>query len=178
MFKSVLLGNIVPKADFDDAMKNRFWVWNFKGKFADPSCCSPDTEEQERTGVYPLDYDLDTKLPDYRAAMLAVLLHYFKIYNKEGIRQTKDVIRATVQFWNSANDVLCYLHENLLETEDMEDTIPIEELYDGFRRWFMNRNNGERVVTKIGFLDELMAIKTDQNVKENGGLMGYRFRDV
>jgi phage/plasmid-associated DNA primase len=178
MFKSVLLGNIVPKADFDDAMKTRFWVWNFKGKFVDPSECPSDPEEQERIGVYPLDYDLDTKLPEYRAAMLSVLLHYFKIYSKEGIRKTNDIIRATDQFWNSANDVLCFIHENLVETEDKECTIPTDEVYDAFRRWFMNRNNGERVVTKIGFLDELMAIKTDQNVKSNGGLMGYRFRDI
>lgn len=178
MFKSVLLGNIVPKADFDDAMKIRFWVWSFKGKFVDPSECPSTFEEQERLGVYPLDYDMDTKLPEYRAAMLTVLLHYFKIYNKEGIIETKDIKRATEQFWNSANDVLCYISENVVNTGDDEHTIAIDELYESFRRWFMNRNNGERVVTKNGFIDELMAIKTDQNVRENGGLIRHRFRDV
>lgn len=177
MFKSVLLGNVVPKADFDDAMKVRFWVWNFKGKFVEKSVAPPTEEEQERTGIYPLDEDLDTKLPEYRPAMFAVLLHYFKLYCKEGVKKTKDVVRATEAFWNSANDVLCFLSEFVTETGSVDDMISTDEMYDYFKRWFMNRNNGDRVPTKLTFSDELSAIYTTQRIKEQGGVIGYRFRD-
>lgn len=181
MFKTVLLGNILPKADYDMAMKIRFWVWWFKGRFADEHECPPTEEERERQGVYPLDKDLDTKLPEYRPAMLAVLLHYYKLYCKEGVRRTEGIRRATDMFWNSANDVLCFLSENTIALTKKEDEEPVylvtDELYDNFRRWFMKRNNGERVMTNNIFTEELQAIFTSQDIKQQGGVEGLRMKD-
>jgi len=178
MFKTVMLGNVLPKADYDMAMKIRFWVWWFKGRFAERHECPATEEEQERIGVYPLDLDFDTKLPEYRPAMLAVLLHYFKIYCKEGVRRTEGIRRATDMFWNSANDVLCFLSEMTRRVESTEPVyITTDELYDNFRRWFMKRNNGEKVPTNILFTDELQAIFTSQDIKEQGGVEGVRMKD-
>lgn len=177
MFKTVLLGNVLPKADYDMAMKIRFWVWHFKGRFADPDECPATLEEQERMGIYPLDKDLDNKIPEYKAAMLSIMLHYYKLYCKEGVRRTEGIRRATDMFWNSANDVLCFLSEQTIQTKEMETYVPVDDLYDGFRRWFMNRNNGDRVITKILFQDELEAIYTSQKIKEQGGVAGIRLRD-
>jgi hypothetical protein len=178
MFKTVMLGNVLPKADYDMAMKIRFWVWWFKGRFAERHECPATEEEQERIGVYPLDMDLDTKLPEYKPAMLAVLLHYFKIYCKEGIRRTEGIRKATDMFWNSANDVLCFLSEMTRKVESVEPVyIPTDELYDNFRRWFMKRNNGERVMTNILFTEELQAIFTEQDIKAQGGVENVRMKD-
>jgi hypothetical protein len=177
MFKTVLLGNVMPKADYDMAMKIRFWVWWFKGRFADPEECPATREEQDRLGIYPLDKDLDNKLPQYKSAMLSIMLHYYELYCKEGIKRTENIRRATDMFWNSANDVLCFLSEQTVQSNEMETYVPTDDLYDAFRRWFMNRNNGDRVMTKIIFQDELEAIYTNQKIKEQGGLAGVRLRD-
>jgi hypothetical protein len=80
-------------------------------------------------------------------------------------------------FWNSANDVLCFLSEQTVQSKETETYVPVDDLYDAFRRWFMNRNNGDRVMTKIVFQDELEAIYTNQKIKEQGGLAGIRLRD-
>lgn len=181
MFKTVLLGNVLPKADYDMAMKIRFWVWWFKGRFAEESECPPTEEERERLGIYPLDKDLDSKLPEYKPAMLAVLLHYYKLYCKEGVRRTDGIRRATDMFWNSANDVLCFLSENTVEVKRRENEEPVylvtDELYDNFRRWFMKRNGGERVPTNILFTEELQAIYTNQDIVGQGGVEGIRMKD-
>lgn len=177
MYKTVLLGNVLPKADYDAAMKIRFWVWHFKGRFEEAHLCPPTPAEQERLGVYPLDKDLDTKLPEYRPAMFAVLLHYFKLYHKEGVVRTEGIKRATDMFWHSANDVICFMHDQTVQLKELDTYVQIDELYDSFRRWFMSRNNGDRVMTKILFADELQAIYTTQDIKAQGGLAGVRLRD-
>ena len=109
--------------------------------------------------------------------MLSILLHYYKLYCKEGVKRTEGIRRATDMFWNSANDVLCFLSEQTVQTKELDTYVPIDDLYDAFRRWFMSRNNGERVMTKILFSDELDAIYTTQKIKEQGGLGGVRLRD-
>jgi hypothetical protein len=177
MFKTVMLGNVLPKADYDMAMKIRFWVWHFAGRFADPEDCPKTLEEQERLGIYPLDKDLDNKIPDYKAAMLSIMLHYYKLYCKEGVRRTEGIRRATDMFWNSANDVLCFMSEQTVQIKDMDTYVSIDDLYDAFRRWFMNRNNGDRIVSKILFSEELEAIYVTQKVKAQGGIAGIRLRD-
>jgi hypothetical protein len=177
MFKTVLLGNVLPKADYDMAMKIRFWVWHFRGRFAEREECPATEEEQYRQGIFPLDKDLDNKLPQYKSAMLSIMLHYYEIYCKEGVRRTEGIRRATDMFWNSANDVLCFLSEQTVKENDLESYLPVDDLYDAFRRWFMNRNNGERVMTKIIFQDELEAIYTSQKIKDQGGVTGIRLRD-
>jgi hypothetical protein len=81
-------------------------------------------------------------------------------------------------FWNSANDVLCFLSEMTRRVESTEPVyITTDELYDNFRRWFMKRNNGEKVPTNILFTDELQAIFTSQDIKEQGGVEGVRMKD-
>jgi hypothetical protein len=55
--------------------------------------------------------------------------------------------------------------------------VNVDDLYDAFRRWFMNRNNGDRVISKILFQEELEAIYTTQNIKGQGGVAGIRLRD-
>lgn len=177
MYKTVLLGNVLPKADYDMAMKIRFWVWHFKGRFAEADECPSTPEEQERVGVYPLDKDLDNKIPEYKPAMLSILLHYYKLYYREGVKRTDGIKRATDMFWNSANDVLCFMSEQTITVKELDTYVQLDELYDAFRRWFMNRNNGERVMTKILFIEELQAIYTNQDLKAQGGLSGVRLRD-
>ena len=182
MFKTVLLGNVLPKADYDMAMKIRFWVWWFRGRFAEEHECPNTEEERERLGIYPLDKDLDTKLPEYKPAMLAVMLHYYKLYCKEGVRRTEGIRRATDMFWNSANDVLCFLSDNTTRVQKSDQSeeptyLAIDELYDNFRRWFSKRNNGERVLTNLLFMEEIQAIFTTQDIKEQGGVEGIRMRD-
>jgi hypothetical protein len=177
MFKTVLLGNVLPKADYDMAMKIRFWVWHFRGRFAERDECPVTEEEQYRQGIFPLDKDLDNKLPQYKSAMLSIMLHYYEVYCREGVRRTEGIRRATDMFWNSANDVLCFLSEQTTKANDLETYVPVDDLYDAFRRWFMNRNNGERVMTKIIFQDELEAIYTSQKIKDQGGVAGIRLRD-
>jgi hypothetical protein len=177
MYKTVLLGNVLPKADYDAAMKIRFWVWHFKGRFEEPHLCPKTPEEQERVGVYPLDKDLDTKLPEYKPAMFSILLHYFKLYHKEGVSRTEGIKRTTDMFWHSANDVMCFMHDNTVQVKELDTYVQIDELYDCFRRWFMSRNNGDRVMTKILFTEELQAIYTSQDIKAQGGLAGVRLRD-
>jgi hypothetical protein len=177
MYKTVLLGNVLPKADYDAAMKIRFWVWHFKGRFEEPHLCPPTPEEQERLGIYPLDKDLDTKLPEYKPAMFSILLHYFKLYHKEGVSRTEGIKRTTDMFWHSANDVMCFMHDQTVQVRELDTYVQIDELYDSFRRWFMSRNNGDRVMTKILFMEELQAIYTTQDIKAQGGLAGVRLRD-
>jgi len=177
MYKTVLLGNVLPKADYDMAMKIRFWVWHFKGRFAEPEECPSTPEEQERLGIYPLDKDLDNKIPEYKPAMLSILLHYYKLYHKEGVKRTPGIKKATDMFWNSANDVLCFMSEQTVVVDNLDTYVQTDELYDAFRRWFMSRNNGDRVMTKILFIEELQAIYTNQDLKAQGGLAGIRLRD-
>ena len=168
MFKVFLIGNTVPKTNYDYALKIRIWIWKFIGRFDDDA---PATEEeQERLGIYPKDKELQSKLSQYKSPLLSVLLHYFKIYCKEGVSRAP-VEKDTRDYWASTNEVIRFIETFVREKEN--NTISIDTMFNTFRTWVRGQNDKDKPLTRHEFEEEIQSIFLDQDIKENGGLLGF-----
>lgn len=167
-FKTILIGNTVPKTNYDYALKIRIWIWKFIGRFDDDAPASE--EEQERLGIYPKDKELQSKLGQYKAPLLTILLHYFKIYYKEGVSRAP-VEKDTRDYWASTNEVIRFIETFVKEKES--STINMDIMFNSFRAWVRGQNDKDRPLTKFEFEEEIQSIFLDQDIAANGGLMGF-----
>jgi len=168
MFKTIMIGNTIPKADYDIAMKIRFWIWKFVGRFSDDAPASED--EQERIGVYPIDRELQSKLNQYKAPLLSILLHYFKIYCKEGVSRTP-VEKDTRDYWSSTNELVRFIEYHLKPKDGA--TVSIDNMFNSFRGWVRQQNDKDRPLTRHEFEVELQTFFVDQDITANGGLLNF-----
>jgi len=167
-FKTFLIGNTIPKAEYDLAMKIRFWIWKFVGRFSDEAPASED--EQERLGIYPIDRELQSKLGQYKAPMLSILLHYFKIYCKEGVSRVP-VEKDTRDYGSSTNELIRFIEHYVREKDG--GSINIDLMFNSFRSWVRGQNDKDRPLTRHEFEVEIQSIFVDQDIKANGGLVGF-----
>lgn len=167
-FKTFLIGNTVPRATYDYALKIRFWIWKFIGRFEDNA--PKDEEEQERLGIYPKDKELQSNLGQYKAPLLSLLLHYFKIYYKEGVSRAP-VEKDIRDYWASTNEVVRYIEHYIREKEG--NTIPIDMMFSSFRTWVRAQNDKDRPLTRHEFEEEIQSIFIEQDIAANGGLLGF-----
>jgi hypothetical protein len=167
-FKTILIGNTVPKTNYDYALKIRIWIWKFIGRFDDDAPKSE--EEQERLGIYPKDKELQSKLGQYKAPLLSVLLHYFKLYYKEGVSRAP-VEKDTRDYWASTNEVIRFIETFVKEKEN--STINMDVMFNSFRTWVRGQNDKDRPLTKFEFEEEIQSIFLDQDIAANGGLLGF-----
>ena len=168
MFKTFLIGNTVPKADYDYALKIRFWIWKFVGRFEDDAPASE--EEQERLGIYPKDKELQSRLGEYKAPLLSLLIHYFKIYQKEGVSRGP-IEKDTRDYWAATSEVVRYIETFVREKEG--NTISMDTMFTSFRSWVRGQNDKDRPLTRFEFEEEIQSIYIEQDIEANGGLMGF-----
>lgn len=167
-FKTFLIGNTVPKADYDYAMRIRFWIWKIVGRF---SWDAPVTEEeQERLGIYPKDKELPGRLPMYKSALLKLLIHYFKLYYKEGV--DREPVEQDIQtYWNSTSDIVRFVETNLKDKDG--GTVTMDALFSTYRTWIRSQNDKDRPLCRADFEQEMQTMFINQDVVANGGLTGY-----
>lgn len=168
MFKTILIGNTVPRSTYDYALKIRYWIWKFVGRFEDDAPASE--EEQERLGIYPKDKELQSKLSQYKAPLLSILLHYFKIYYREGVSRVP-IERDIRDYWSSTNEVVRYIENFVREKEG--NTISMDIMFNSFRTWVRGQNDKDKPLTRHEFEEEIQTIFIEQDISANGGLLGF-----
>jgi P4 family phage/plasmid primase-like protien len=87
-FKMLLLCNHLPSVPSDDGGTwRRIRVVEFTSKFV---------EDPKKPNEYPIDYDFAVKMQGWTEHFVALLIHYYKKYEKEGMNEPAEVMKCTI----------------------------------------------------------------------------------
>jgi P4 family phage/plasmid primase-like protien len=127
-FKMVLTCNHLPKIPSDDGGTwRRLRVVEFTSRFND----SPDPSDPRQFLIDPL---LAVKLPTWKEALMYLLIEYYKIYKKNGLKEPKEVLACTKNYQVN-NDIYAeFINENIIEND--KSILKIEEIFNYFKQWY------------------------------------------
>ena len=170
-FKMLLLCNHLPHVPSDDGGTwRRIRVVEFRSKF----CDNPDPTNPLE---FPIDYDLSDKMDDWREHFCALLIHYYKKYQVEGITEPADVMQCTIDY-KSQNDHMAHFIITHIEKKDTA-FLTIDEAHVVLRNWIKDDSIPIKLMSKPDF--EKHLIKTlGKCVLYNHmkGFKGYRLKTV
>ncbi|CAK7995091.1 D5 DNA Primase [uncultured virus] len=131
-FKLLLVCNKIPMMPSGKAVKNRFFALPFESRWVNKP---PPTEaERYEKGLFKINPFFDKKIPTLATGLLWVMVNYYPIYLKEGIRTKPPKIKAlTKLYWATTDRYHIFVREN---TEKHEGgRIELGEIYGRFKRW-------------------------------------------
>lgn len=138
-FKIVLVCNDLPKVPpYDGGVWRRLEVVEFISKFVD------DPKEEYE---FPRDNDLKDKLENWKETFMSILLHYYKIYKKEGLTAPDEVTKFTKEFQKDCDIYSDFISQRLDQTSDLTIGIKPSEIFREFKVWHAENNIAGRVIS-------------------------------
>jgi P4 family phage/plasmid primase-like protien len=143
-FKLALLCNDMPEAPPNDTgYWRRMEVIEFKSHF-----CEKPKEPHE----FPIDKYLSQKMKNWKELFMALLLDvYYVKYKKSGIKVPLEVIKFTLEYQKQCDQYADFISENLSDTNNMNDLILINDMYEEFKTWFEEAFGNHKFPTKKEF---------------------------
>ena len=143
-FKLALLCNDMPEAPPNDTgYWRRMEVIEFKSHF-----CEKPKEPHE----FPIDKYLSQKMKNWKELFMALLLDvYYVKYKKSGIKVPLEVIKFTLEYQKQCDQYSDFISENLSDTNNMNDLIVINDMYEEFKTWFEEAFGNHKYPTKKEF---------------------------
>jgi P4 family phage/plasmid primase-like protien len=143
-FKLVLLCNDLPEVPPNDSGTwRRMEVIEFKSRF-----CENPKEENE----FPIDKYLSDKLKNWNELFMALLIDvYYCDYKKNGLFVPDEIIKYTKEYQKTCDMFIDFFHEYVEETNDKNDCVDINHLYELFKTWYTNYMNTNKVINKGEF---------------------------
>jgi len=124
-FKMLLLCNHLPFVPSDDGGTwRRIRVVEFTSKFV---------EDPQASNEFPIDYDLSDKMEDWRDHFMGMLIHYYKLYELEGISEPAEVLKCTTDYKEQNDHMSAFL---ALKVEKKESSfLTVDEAHTELRSW-------------------------------------------
>lgn len=143
-FKLALLCNDMPEAPPNDTgYWRRMEVIEFKSHF-----CEKPKEPHE----FPIDKYLSQKMKNWKELFMALLLDvYYVKYKTSGIKVPLEVIKFTLEYQKQCDQYSDFISENLSDTNNMNDLIVINDMYEEFKTWFEEAFGNHKYPTKKEF---------------------------
>jgi P4 family phage/plasmid primase-like protien len=124
-FKMLLLCNHLPFVPSDDGGTwRRIRVVEFTSKFV---------EDPQAPNEFPIDYDLSDKMEDWRDHFMGMLIHYYKLYELEGISEPAEVLKCTTDY-KEQNDHMSAFLALKIEKKDAS-FLTVDEAHTELRSW-------------------------------------------
>lgn len=171
-FTLSMLCNNIPKAPpTDDGAFRRFRVIPHDSKFIDNLSKPRDDHPIELQ--FAKDEKLDKKLDEWVDAFMAILLHYYQIYRKEGLKDKPEVVmQAKNEYQQECDDYVIFVKEFLVKSDDKKSIVTYSELERSFRSWFEENYDGEKVPNRTVLKDYLKKRLGKEHVVPKG-IKGY-----
>jgi P4 family phage/plasmid primase-like protien len=143
-FKLALLCNDMPEAPPNDTgYWRRMEVIEFKSHF-----CEKPKEQHE----FPIDKYLSQKMKNWKELFMALLLDvYYVKYKKSGIKVPLEVVKFTLEYQKQCDQYADFISENLSDTNNNNDIILINDMYEEFKTWFEEAFGNHKFPTKKEF---------------------------
>ena len=162
-FKMLLLCNQLPHVPSDDGGTwRRIRVVSFTSKFVD----NPSGENE-----FQIDYNLSERMEEWREHLMALLIHYYKKYQIEGITEPAEVMKCTTDY-KSQNDHMSNFVNLMFEQKD-EGFLPLDEAHVELRNWIKNDNVPIKLLQK-GDLDRYLSGKLNSGSVVHSQVRGFK----
>lgn len=136
MFKMVIICNDLPPiSKSDPAVWTRIRVIPFESTFVNRDNLPKGEAEQLRQKKFLIDYDLDSKIPQFVTAFAYKLLEHYKQTGGR-IRQEPQKVKVATDRYRSSQDVFRQFIIDYIE-EIPDAIISLSELYQTFKNWYI-----------------------------------------
>ena len=126
-FKMILSCNDLPRIPSNDGGTwRRLRVVEFPSKFVD---------EPIAPNEFQKDIRIPAKLKIWKQHFMSLLLHTYKKYLKEGLKEPECVLRFTNEYQKKSDVFLDYIGENIVETKNEKHGLKLNEIYSNFKTW-------------------------------------------
>jgi len=141
----VILANHVPKTkDSSGGMERRAHIFDFNHFFSDSE----------------IDRRLDVKLQAEKSGFLNLLLKSYIEYEKRGKFDIPPSCVRSIKSWmKGANPINAFIEEKLDVTENFDDKIKAQHIFDIYKSYCINENDGQYTFTRNTFYEELKGKK-------------------
>jgi P4 family phage/plasmid primase-like protien len=157
-FKLLLTCNKLPYIPSNDGGTwRRLRVVEFGSKFVD----KPKAPNEFKKDAY-----LKLKFEMWKEAFMAILIHIFAEYKKNGLVEPKEVTKFTDKYQESSDVYLEFLNESIEKTDDKNDYLTINAMYCIFKSWFKEGYSDRKAPGKREFKDYIVE-KYKDSVKDN-----------
>ena len=111
----------------DDGTWRRLRVVEHKSKFTD----NPNPKIKNE---FKIDKEISLKFEDWKESFMSLLIHYYKIYNKEGIYEPDEVTACTKEYQQDNDNLKSFFTDRVEENDD--GFLTSNELYTDFKFWY------------------------------------------
>jgi len=131
-FKMILACNELPEIPSDDGGTwRRIRVIEFSSKF-----CENPVKDNE----FLIDLELSDKFERWSDIFISMLIERHKHINPNKINEPREVINATQKYKNNNDIIGQYISDNIIKTDNINDTLSITEINNDFKSWY-NKNS-------------------------------------
>jgi phage/plasmid-associated DNA primase len=139
------VGNDLPP--FSNAglpVKERVVIVPFRAQRCDDA--PGDELEQYKQKKFPRDDFFDQEIEYYGAVTLWLLVQYYGKYLKEKLRPYPAQIKKyTSRYWEEKDKYNRFLSEMMIVTDNVKDTVDVDEIYEIFKEWHENNYPKSRI---------------------------------
>lgn len=132
-FKTILCCNDLPEIPSNDGGTwRRIRVVDFPSKFVD---------EPTQPNEYKADHSIPEKLKAWAPSFMSLLVEMYSKYLKEGLKEPESVIKYTKDYQRRSDVYMDYIEENIMQTDDENDTLTLTSMFNNFKTWHMDSYN-------------------------------------
>ena len=178
-FKLVLCCNDKPELpEHDDGTWRRLRNIEFISKFV-------HEPHWDRTLQFKIRTELSEKFETWSEPFMSILVHWHKIYRKEGIgsKYTPDEIMEYTNEYRATNNHFRDFVNDAIEYDSSNTTpVRIEDIYETYKAWYKQNNNDNRAKNRKelkAYIDQLFGQQLPANAKNNNnsGYKGIRLKE-
>lgn len=164
-FKIILVCNDLPKVPpYDGGVWRRLEVVEFISKFV---------EDPQEENEYPRDEQLSEKLNEWKESFMSVLLEYYKLYKKEGLKAPDEVTKYTREFQKDCDIYSDFITDKLIQTKDKRYVVNIGEVFREFKMWHTENSMENKLIGKKE-LTIYLEKKFGKNIVANDFIKGFK----
>lgn len=134
-------------SDIDGGTTRRLKITEFTSKFV---------EEPADSTEFKIDKDLKSKLELYKPVFMSILLDYYIIYRKEGLKAPEAIVSVTKKYENNNNKIKTFIEDNIIKSKK-NDFITLDEIKQLYKSDNFIRQSFPKVSTFINQLESALC---------------------
>ena len=158
--KFFLCCNKLPNiSDIDGGVTRRLHIIEFVSRFVDDPKPTPDDPY-----IFKRNNNLKSKFASYKMAYMSILLDYYKVYRKEGLKAPHSVTKLTKKYEDNNNQIKQFVTETLVYSKrSVLKKSQFKEIFQNDRTLVHGFRKFQHFVSQLE-----MALGTDFEQNKNG----------
>ena len=167
-WKLALLCNDIPDMPAHDmGTWRRMEIIEFKSKF---------TRRPIEPNEFPIDDQLSNKIKNWNEIFMSFLIDvYWVKYKRHGMKVPREVVKFTEEIQAECDVYIDFITDNLEKTDNKNDVLDINELYDEFKIWYEDTFSNHKFPSKKDVKTYLIK-KYGKKIMTTRGLKGFKFK--